>query len=40
MKLRQFPVGDSGLLIHFGDEIDLAVNQRVHALDGLLRARR
>ncbi len=38
MKLRQFPVGDSGLLIHFGDEIDLSTNQRVHALDGRLRA--
>jgi KipI family sensor histidine kinase inhibitor len=32
------PLGDSALLVHFGDEIDPAVNQRVHALDALLRA--
>src|SRR5512146_816181 len=33
------PIGDSAVLIHFGDEIDLATNQRVHALDARLRAR-
>lgn len=33
------PFGDSALLIKFGDEIDLAINQRVHNLDALLRAK-
>ncbi len=32
------PFGDSALLIKFGDEINLSMNQRVHALDALLRA--
>ncbi len=31
------PLGDSALLIHLGDEIDPAINRRVHALDALLR---
>ena len=34
------PFGDSALLIKFGDEIDLSINQRVHVLDALLRARK
>ncbi len=39
MKPQLIPFGDSGLLIKFGDEIDLAVNQRVHNLDALLCAK-
>ncbi len=35
---RISPFGDSALLVKFGDEIDLSINQRVHALDALLRA--
>jgi allophanate hydrolase subunit 1 len=31
------PLGDAALLVQFGDEIDLAINQRVHALDAQLR---
>ncbi len=31
------PLGDSSVLIHFSDEIDLATNLRVHALDARLR---
>ena len=31
------PLGDSALLIHLGDEIDLALNRRVHSLDVQLR---
>lgn len=31
------PLGDSALLIQLGDEIDPAINQRVHALDALLQ---
>lgn len=38
MNPRLFPFGDSALLVHFGDAIDLALNQRVHALDARLRA--
>ena len=38
MKPEILPLGDSALLIRFGDEINLEVNQRVHALDALLRA--
>jgi KipI family sensor histidine kinase inhibitor len=30
-------LGDSALLVHFGDEIDLATNLRVHSLDARLR---
>jgi KipI family sensor histidine kinase inhibitor len=39
MKASLVPFGDSALLIQFGDEIDPVINQRVHALDALLRAR-
>ncbi len=39
MKPSLIPFGDSALLIKFGDEIDLSINQRVHALDALLHAR-
>jgi len=31
------PLGDSALLIQLGDEIDLKLNQRVHALNALLQ---
>ena len=39
MNPQLIPFGDSALLIKFGDEIDLSINQRVHALDALLRMR-
>ncbi len=39
MKPQLIPFGDSGMLIGFGDEIDLSINQCVHNLDALLRAR-
>ena len=39
MKPRLLAIGDSGLLIQFGDEIDPALNQRVHELDAFFRAR-
>jgi inhibitor of KinA len=32
------PLGDSALLIQFGEEIDMNINQRVHALNALLHA--
>ena len=38
MKPRLLPLGDSALLIQFGDQIDLEINRRVQALDSLLRA--
>jgi inhibitor of KinA len=38
MRPRIIPLGDAALLIQFGDEIDLEINQRVHALDALLCA--
>ena len=38
MKPRLLPLGDSAVLIHFGDEIDPGVNQRVHALNALMQA--
>jgi allophanate hydrolase subunit 1 len=37
MKPRLLPLGDSSLLIRFGDEIEPALNQCVHELDALLR---
>jgi KipI family sensor histidine kinase inhibitor len=37
-KPRIVPLGDSSLLIQLGDEIDLAVNQRVHVLASLIEA--
>ncbi len=39
-KPRIVPLGDSALLVQFGDEIDLAINRRVHALDAHLNANR
>ncbi|HXF84187.1 MAG TPA: 5-oxoprolinase subunit PxpB [Anaerolineales bacterium] len=36
MKPRILPLGDSSALIQFGDEIDPALNQRVHALAHLI----
>ena len=33
---RLLPVGDSALVVEFGDEIDPAINRRVHALAHLL----
>ena len=38
MKPRLLAMGDSALLVKFGEEIDPAINQRVHELDALLRA--
>ena len=35
-KPRIVPLGDSALLIQLGEEIDLTVNQRVHALASLI----
>jgi KipI family sensor histidine kinase inhibitor len=35
-KPRIVPLGDSSLLIQLGDEIDLAINQRVHVLASLM----
>lgn len=35
-KPKLLPLGDSSLLIQFGDEIDFTVNQRVHALASLM----
>lgn len=32
MKPRIVPLGDSSVLVQFGDEIDLTINQRVHTL--------
>src|SRR5215212_58686 len=37
-KSKIIPLGDSALLIQMGDEIDLATNQRVHALATLINA--
>jgi KipI family sensor histidine kinase inhibitor len=37
MAQRISALGDSAVLVHFGDDIDLAVNNRVHALDARLR---
>jgi inhibitor of KinA len=37
-KPKIVPLGDSSLLIQLGDEIDLAINQRVHALANLITA--
>lgn len=37
-RARIVPLGDSALLVQFGEEIDIAINQRVHALDALLRS--
>src|SRR5574341_2072635 len=39
MKPRLIPMGDAALLVQLGDEIDLALNRRVHALDAGLRSR-
>jgi inhibitor of KinA len=35
MKPRLLAIGDSALLVQFGDDIDPAINQRVHELDAL-----
>ena len=37
MDRTLLPLGDSALLIHFGDDIDLATNRRVHSVDAHLR---
>ena len=37
-KPRMVPLGDSSILVQLGDEIDLIVNQRVHALARLVEA--
>ncbi|HLO18264.1 MAG TPA: 5-oxoprolinase subunit PxpB [Anaerolineales bacterium] len=36
-KPKIVPLGDSALLVQLGDEIDLTINQQVHALAALLR---
>lgn len=36
MRLRIVPLGDSAVLVQLGDEIDLTINQRVHALANLI----
>lgn len=36
MKPRIVPLGDSAVLVQLGDEIDLTINQRVHALANLI----
>jgi inhibitor of KinA len=36
LKPEILPLGDSSLLIHFGEEIELTVNRRVHALAALI----
>lgn len=38
LKPKIVPLGDTTLLVQFGEEIDLAVNQRVHAMAALLDA--
>ena len=35
-KTRIIPLGDSSVLVHFGSEIDISINQRVHALANLV----
>jgi KipI family sensor histidine kinase inhibitor len=37
-KTKIVPLGDAALLIQLGDEIDITVNQRVHALAAILDA--
>ena len=37
-KPKIVPLGDAALLVHLGDEIDLAINRRVHALAALINA--
>jgi len=37
-KPRIVPLGDSALLIQLGDEVDPAVNRRIHVLGGLIEA--
>ena len=39
-KPKIVPLGDSALLVRLGDEIDLRINQRVHALNALISASR
>lgn len=36
---RILPVGDAAFTVEFGDEVDVALNRQVHALDAALRAR-
>jgi KipI family sensor histidine kinase inhibitor len=38
MVKRISSLGDSSILVHFGDDIDLALNLRVHALDARLQS--
>src|SRR6185295_1626734 len=38
MKPRIVPLGDSSVLVQFGDEIDLTINQRVNAFANLITA--
>ena len=36
MKPKIVPLGDSALLVRLGDEIDITINQRIHALAALI----
>lgn len=38
MKPRIVPLGDSSVIVQFGDEIDFTINQRVHALGSVIEA--
>ncbi|GAB4444346.1 MAG: 5-oxoprolinase subunit PxpB [Anaerolineales bacterium] len=38
MKPRLLPLGDSAMLVQWGNEMDFEVNQRVHALANLIEA--
>jgi KipI family sensor histidine kinase inhibitor len=38
MQSNILPLGDSSLLVQLGDQIDLALNQRVHALSALIES--
>lgn len=38
MKPKIVPLGDSSLLVQLGDEVDITINQRVHALATLIAA--
>jgi len=38
VKLRFLTAGDRGLMVELGDEVDLAINRRVHALARLIQA--
>jgi allophanate hydrolase subunit 1 len=39
-KPKIVPLGDSALLVQLGDEIDVTLNQQVHALAALINSSR